>query len=125
MSMLTAVLAAIAFFNSQPAPDARLTELYARFNVEDFDNQLPKDVLVYNVGDEEYMGVTLRVGRTFKINIDPESNNTPRTEALTLKHEMCHVYILHTIGETFDQHGEAWQDCMKHLAATDAFKEVW
>lgn len=114
----------VAPAHSAPEVSVHLTHLYESYNDSFFDGHLPNGLRVYSGNADGDMAVTHQSDEPSEawIEINPYYNNTPRTEALTLLHEMCHVYVA---GKEFDAHGAKWQTCMHTLANQDAFDNIW
>jgi hypothetical protein len=106
-----------------------LTHLYEEFNEEDYDGRLPKDLIVYSDNAEGNMGLkddSCEMGERVCIHINPIFNNTASTEAWTLKHEMCHVYIDEVLKKPeLDAHGPLFQSCMIRIADNGGFQGIW
>lgn len=106
-----------------------LTHEYEVFNEEDYDGRLPKDLIVYSDDAEGNMGLknnNCEMGERVCIHINPRFNNTGSTEAWTLKHEMCHVYVDEILNQPeLDAHGPLFQSCMIRIADDGGFKGIW
>jgi predicted SprT family Zn-dependent metalloprotease len=125
MNLLLSVLLALSFTAPQNI-NIRLTHYFESVNDSYFDGTLPKDVIVYSDDAEGNMGLTDRCnGNSFCIHINPKLNTAKPSEALTVMHEACHVWVESTIGPQFDVHGAVWQGCMHRLANQNAFEGIW
>ena len=105
---------------------------YAAMNETYFDNKLPKDTRIeihiippdreakYTIGQTTPLG-----DGHYLIELDPRFNLSGNQEALTLDHEMCHVYLEQRDGDGDRNHGPRFQGCMQRLAIEHAFSDLW
>lgn len=110
--------------------DYHLNSWYRGYNETWFGNSLPNTVDVSWANLEKstppMMGETIdHFDGSFSIRIDRGWNPVQRVANFTLLHEMCHVYVHVNGSESFDSHGNQWQDCMMMLAKEGAFKDLW
>src|SRR5208282_3307304 len=105
---------------------------YAATNEVYFDNKLPKDTAIqihvippdataaYTIGQTTPLG-----NGQYLIELDPRFNLSGNQEALTLDHEMCHIYLDQKTGDGDRNHGPRFQACMQRLAVEQAFADLW
>jgi len=105
---------------------------YAATNEVYFDDLLPKDTAIQirvippDSVSEFTIGQTTPLGNgQYIIELDPRFNLSGNQEALTLDHEMCHVYLFQKTGDGDRDHGPRFQACMQRLAAEQAFNDLW
>jgi hypothetical protein len=124
---------------SQATTDRTLQRQYDADNERYFGNSLPRvsvkwaDIPLMKNGDR-VMGETAEdfTHHAQYIRVDRATNVTWGTVLLTIRHEECHVSEdpLLPLGLSEDEednasHGEAFQNCMIHLADIGAFREAW
>lgn len=117
-----------AQFESRAEEQHFLNRWYAATNETYFDDQLPKDVkvIIEEISDDETIAQTEPLGnKKYIIEIDPRWNNDAGEQELSLDHEICHVYLMEQNGDGDREHGERFQNCMKRLAAENAFRGLW
>ena len=122
-----------SFQFSSPAEEQRFVDTwYAATNETYFDNKLPKDTqieihVIPPDSDAEYtIGQTTPLGDGhYLIELDPRFNLSGNQEAMTLDHEMCHVYLDQRDGDGDAKHGPRFQGCMQRLAIENAFNDLW
>jgi hypothetical protein len=107
--------------------DKRLRKLYARYNKEFFDSELPVEVQVgWNDDPATSYGFTLCIDDdetdhvAFQIHLNKAIQVSYEQTRLTLLHEMAHVKL-----HPYTKHGKKFQEEMKRLAGRDAFEGLW
>lgn len=98
---------------------------YKEFNKTQFNNKLPANIGFTWTYNPDYRAVTELDSIGFVIKFNPIYNNSLSDMDMHLYHEMCHVSVYQTDPNQFISHGKLFQDCMKHLAQQDAFKQIW
>jgi hypothetical protein len=109
-----------------------LNNWYKATNDTYFDSKLPKDtqIQIHDIPPDVHADFT--IGQTtplgngqYIIEIDPRFNPSGGEEALTLDHEICHVFLLQQNKDGDNKHGVRFQNCMKRLADEGAFSDLW
>ena len=119
-------------FNSLAEEQQFVNKWYAATNDVYFDNKLPKDTVIQIhiiPSDDDTM---YTIGQTTPLNngqyiieLDPRFNVNGNQDALTLDHEMCHIYLIQQNGDGDRNHGARFQACMQRLAVEKAFNDLW
>jgi SprT-like family len=109
-----------------------LNKWYSATNDTYFDNKLPKDTKIElreipaDIAADFTVGQTTPLGNgQYIVEIDPRFNPSGGEEALTLDHEICHIYLLQQNNDGDSKHGSRFQSCMQRLAAEGAFQNLW
>jgi hypothetical protein len=105
---------------------------YKATNETYFDNKLPLDTKIEiheippDVNSDYTVAQTTPLGNgQYLIEIDPRFNLIGDEEALSLDHEVCHVFLLQQNNNGDTKHGARFQGCMKRLADEGAFQDLW
>lgn len=98
----------------------RLANWYSSYNMQYFDDGLPRDTELVYGPLKDAMGETTRVGGRFRITIDKRWAPAEVTQEATLLHEMCHVETWTEL----DKHGPRWRTCVKRLQIAGAFDDL-
>lgn len=119
-------------FESLKEEQAFVNSWYAATNATYFSDKLPKDTAIeihaippdseaqYTIGQVTPLG-----NGEYIIELDPRFNQSGNQEAMTIDHEMCHIYLDQQNGDGDSNHGPRFQACMQRLAAQQAFNDLW
>lgn len=103
---------------------------YAIYNVQYFDDKLPKDTVVTyadikpTISDPrtDLMGITWQdFNQKMHIQLNPRYVSGERFAKITLLHEMCHIK---TWGQSNKEHSFQWRACMLGLDTQGAFRKL-
>jgi len=119
-------------FSSRKEEQDFVNNWYAATNATYFDDELPKDTLIQihvippDRQAEFTIAETTPLGNgQYVIQLDPRFNLSGNQEALSLDHEICHVYLIQRDGDGDNIHGSRFQSCMRNLAIKGAFDDLW
>ena len=71
------------------------------------------------------MALTEYTNGYYHIYFNMKYSPSPKQERETLLHEMCHMDVIVTGQESFEDHGPAWQHCMHDVSKQGGFESIW